>query len=125
MMSESALYPRLQQVLSPTPTAASTVLGLSSTRFKSLPIGATIEVSPASFKIAHRVAEVLSRLQSQDKKQHKSGGCALIVDYGDDKVFGNSSRVMKSHDELYFFPSDWISCFDVGIQRSQNSGRFP
>jgi Putative S-adenosyl-L-methionine-dependent methyltransferase len=90
------MYPRLRRVLSPIPSAASTVLGLSSTRFQTLPIGTTIEVSPSSFKIARQIGELLSRPNNQSTEQHPElspGGCGLIVDYGGEKVFGNSFRV--------------------------------
>ncbi|KAJ8469831.1 hypothetical protein ONZ51_g8726 [Trametes cubensis] len=84
---------RFRQVLSPTPTPSSTVLGLSSTRFQKLPIGSRIEVSPTSFKIARRLGELLH--DSEDGSQ--SAGSALIVDYGGDKVYGNSFRAFKDH----------------------------
>lgn len=96
----SPIYPRLRRVLSSTPTAASTVLGLSSTRFQNLPIGATIEVSPASFKIARQVGELLSCTKDQNQEQNTKsslGGCGLIVDYGGQKVFGDSFRAFKDH----------------------------
>ena len=90
------IYPRLRRVLSPTPTAASTVLGLSSKRFQSLPLGATIEVSPASFKIARQIGEILSNPKHQSRERSTEsapGGCGLVVDYGGEKVFGDSFRV--------------------------------
>ena len=100
--STSTAYPRLRRVLSPTPTAASTVLGLSSTRFRSLPVGVTIEVSPASFKIARQVGELLSRA-GEGKDESSPGGCGLIVDYGGTKAFGDSFRVRNETASCYVF----------------------
>ena len=68
------------------PSAPAMLLGSSSPRFRSLPVGSRIEVSPASFKIARQIAELINNPDS-------GGGSALIVDYGDAKVFGNSIRV--------------------------------
>jgi len=93
----STMYPRLRRVLSPTPTAASTVLGLSSTRFQHLPVGATIEVSPASFKIARQIGEILSKPSQDQSTELAPGGCGLVVDYGGGKVFGDSFRAFKDH----------------------------
>ncbi|PFH53138.1 hypothetical protein AMATHDRAFT_138506, partial [Amanita thiersii Skay4041] len=89
----SPTYPRLQRVLSPTPTAASMVLGLSSSRFNTLPTGSMIEVSPSSFKIAHKIGELLACPPDGDSL----GGCALVIDYGGDKVYGDSFRAFKDH----------------------------
>ena len=52
-------------------------------------MGAQLEVSPAAFKIAHKVGEVLQG--PGDQQGH--GGSALIVDYGAEKAFGDSLRV--------------------------------
>lgn len=81
---------RFRQVLTPTPTPTSTVLGLSSPRFLKLPVGSRIEVSPASFKIARQIGELLHDKASDGSR---SAGSALIVDYGGNKVYGNSFRV--------------------------------
>ncbi|KAK0500165.1 S-adenosyl-L-methionine-dependent methyltransferase [Armillaria luteobubalina] len=83
---EELAYPRLRRVLSPNPTAASTLLGRSSLRFDQLPEGSRLEVSAASFRIARKVGELLS-----------PGGCALVVDYGGDSPFGDSFRAFKDH----------------------------
>ncbi|KAF8633097.1 hypothetical protein AX15_001514 [Amanita polypyramis BW_CC] len=85
--------PCLKRVLSPIPTAASSLLGLSSPRFKNLPQGSTIEVSPSSFKIARKVGELLA----SHGESASLGGCALIIDYGGDKVYGDSFRAFKDH----------------------------
>ncbi|KAF8697760.1 hypothetical protein AX14_001191 [Amanita brunnescens Koide BX004] len=90
VQSTPALYPRLRRVLSTTPSAVSSLLGLSSPRFKSLPLGSTVEVSPSSFKIAHKIGELLASPGS-------SGGCALVIDYGGDKAYGDSFRAFKDH----------------------------
>lgn len=82
--------PRFHQVLTPKPTPTSTLLGLSSPRFKKLPVGSRIEVSPASFKIARQIGELLHDATTDGSR---SAGSALIVDYGGNKVYGNSFRV--------------------------------
>jgi NADH dehydrogenase [ubiquinone] 1 alpha subcomplex assembly factor 7 len=82
----------LRRVLSPSPTPSSTTLGLSSPRFGQLPIGSQLEVSPAAFKMARKVGEVLQG--PGDRKG--PGGSALIVDYGAEKSFGDSLRVSFS-----------------------------
>ncbi len=72
------------------PTPTSNLLGLSSTRFLKLPGGSRIEVSPASCKIARQIGELLHDTVSDGSR---SAGSALIVDYGGNKVYGNSFRV--------------------------------
>ena len=84
---------RFRQVLSPTPTPTATLLGLSSPRFLQLPAGSRIEVSPAAFKIARQIGELLHDKGSEGSR---SAGSALIVDYGGNKVYGNSFRVRGS-----------------------------
>lgn len=89
-------------------TDFSRFLGSSSPRFAKLPSGSRIEVSPSSYKIARRLAEFIG--------EHSAvGGCALIVDYGDDKAFGNSLRV-----RLLGAQEGWIELiFELlGFQRS-------
>ncbi|KAI1797014.1 S-adenosyl-L-methionine-dependent methyltransferase [Ganoderma leucocontextum] len=86
--------PRFRQVLTPTPTPTSTLLGLSSPRFLKLPVGSRIEVSPAAFKIARQIGELLHDRASDGSR---SAGSALIVDYGGNKVYGNSFRAFKNH----------------------------
>jgi NADH dehydrogenase [ubiquinone] 1 alpha subcomplex assembly factor 7 len=75
---------RWTRVLSPTPTASSTLLGLASPRFFSLPVGTRIEVSRASMNQARGIGKLINT---------KGGGCALVVDYGADKAFSDSLRV--------------------------------
>ncbi|KDQ57043.1 hypothetical protein JAAARDRAFT_131452 [Jaapia argillacea MUCL 33604] len=85
--------PRLTTVSSPTPM--STLLPNTSPRFSSLPVGARIEVSHVGWKIAQRIGELIGGSQA-DSGPQTSSGCALIVDYGDDKAFGDSFRVRPS-----------------------------
>ncbi|KAH9998921.1 S-adenosyl-L-methionine-dependent methyltransferase [Russula vinacea] len=56
--------------------------------FSSLPIGARIEVSAVSFRIARKLGTLISQ---------GAGGSALIVDYGTDHAVGNSFRAFKGH----------------------------
>ncbi|KIJ66938.1 hypothetical protein HYDPIDRAFT_85910 [Hydnomerulius pinastri MD-312] len=84
---------RWTRVLSPTPTASSTLLGYASPRFASLPVGSRVEVSGASVKIARQIGELIGGAEDG-----KAGGCALVVDYGGEKVFGDSIRV-----RIHFF----------------------
>jgi NADH dehydrogenase [ubiquinone] 1 alpha subcomplex assembly factor 7 len=78
---------RFCPVLATGPLPISTLLGASSPRFSSLPIGARIEVSAASFRIACKLGTLLSE---------GAGGSALVVDYGTDHAVGNSFRVHVS-----------------------------
>ncbi|KAG9315034.1 S-adenosyl-L-methionine-dependent methyltransferase [Chiua virens] len=90
------LSPRWTRVLSPTPTASSTLLGHASSRFASLPIGARVEVSGASIKLARQIAELLAPASAAGSEDGGSG-CALVVDYGAEKAVGNSLRGFKDH----------------------------
>ncbi|KAJ3489482.1 hypothetical protein NLI96_g2081 [Meripilus lineatus] len=83
--------PRFKHVLSPSPTAASTLLGLSSNRFQKLAVGSRIEISPAAFKIAYRLGQLV------ESNSDKSTGCGLVVDYGGEKAYGSSFRAFKNH----------------------------
>ncbi|KAI0925513.1 hypothetical protein AcV5_008230 [Taiwanofungus camphoratus] len=85
---------RFRTVLSPTPTPMSNVLGLSSDRFKRLPIGTQIEVSPAASKVARKIGDLV---HLQDSERTGSAGSALIVDYGGEKAYGGSFRAFKDH----------------------------
>ncbi|KAF7424518.1 hypothetical protein PC9H_009825 [Pleurotus ostreatus] len=87
--SSIATSPRLKAVLSPEPSPVSSLLGMSSQRFSKLPIGTRIEVSPSSFKISRRIGELIAG--------SSAGGSALVIDYGEDKVFNNSFRAFKDH----------------------------
>ncbi|KAL0067922.1 hypothetical protein AAF712_005091 [Marasmius tenuissimus] len=91
--------PRFNHVLTPAPTPISTVLGNSSPRFRSLPIDSFLEVSPVSFKIAYKIAELLSVRE----RNGAQGGCGLIIDYGGDTFFDNSRRAFKEHEIVDFF----------------------
>jgi NADH dehydrogenase [ubiquinone] 1 alpha subcomplex assembly factor 7 len=82
---------RLCRILSPSPSPASTLLGLSSPRFGKLPVGSRLEVSPPAFKIARKVGEIIAG--DANCEGGASGGCGLVIDYGDDKAFGDTLRV--------------------------------
>src|SRR3954469_23771983 len=73
-------HPRLYPVLSPSPTPASTLLGLSSRRFENLPIGTRVEVSAAAFRIARKVGDLLDDCKGELEGKRGAGGCALIMD---------------------------------------------
>ncbi|KAK1231644.1 hypothetical protein PQX77_005242 [Marasmius sp. AFHP31] len=95
----SSPTPRFNHVLTPAPTPISTVLGNSSPRFRSLPVDSFLEVSPLSFKIAYKIAELLSVRE----RNGALGGCGLIIDYGGDTCFDNSRRAFKDHEIVDFF----------------------
>ena len=103
--SRSAATSRLQRVLARNPSTASTLLGHSSPRFQDIPVGSFLEVSPTAFRIAHRIGQLLSNKNSEDKTT-SLGGCGLIIDYGDDKAFANSFRVSLGYFEIghYRYP---------------------
>lgn len=102
---DAAAGPRFRYVLSPKPTAISTLLAQTSPRYAALPVGARAEVSVAANKVARSIARLLSpALPSESGADGREGeekqteervdaGVALIVDYGDAKVFGDSFRV--------------------------------
>ncbi|KAI0289315.1 S-adenosyl-L-methionine-dependent methyltransferase [Multifurca ochricompacta] len=79
---------RFRSVLAPDPSPVSTLLGASSPRFGSLPIGARIEVSATSFQAARKLGMLISQ---------GAGGSALVVDYGANHAVGNSFRAFKKH----------------------------
>ncbi|KZV61295.1 DUF185-domain-containing protein [Peniophora sp. CONT] len=81
--------PRFRPVLSSAPSPISSLLGSSSPRFASLPIGARLEVSPTGFKIARKVGEVVGG----DGRM----GAGLIIDYGKAHASGDSFRAFKEH----------------------------
>ena len=99
----SAVTTRLQRVLARNPSTASTLLGRSSPRFQDIPAGSFLEVSPTAFRIAHRIGQLLSNKNSEDKTT-PLGGCGLIIDYGDDKAFANSFRVSLGYREIGHYP---------------------
>lgn len=82
--SSPTLQTRFRPILATDPSPVSTLLGASSPRFASLPMGARIEVSAASFQIARKLGMLISQ---------GAGGSALVVDYGTDHAAGSSFRV--------------------------------
>jgi hypothetical protein len=88
----NAVTTTLQRVLARNPSPVSTLLGHSSPRFKDIPIGSSLEVSPTAFRIAHRIGQLFSNENSGDEIT-SLGGCGLIIDYGGDKAFADSFRV--------------------------------
>jgi NADH dehydrogenase [ubiquinone] 1 alpha subcomplex assembly factor 7 len=98
--------PRLRRVLTREPSITSRLLGRSSTRFDSLPVGTTIEVSPNSFRIAHDagmllsteppLAEAEAEAAPSPDTELGAGGCGLIIDYGGAHAHGTSFRVSSS-----------------------------
>ncbi|KAH9167860.1 DUF185-domain-containing protein [Lactarius sanguifluus] len=87
-LSASTPKTRFRPILAAEPTPVSTLLGASSPRFASLPIGARIEVSAAAFQTARKLGTLVSQ---------GAGGSALVVDYGTDHAVGNSFRAFKGH----------------------------
>lgn len=108
---------RFRLVLTPAPTTQGTLLGLSSPRFASLPIGKRVEVSHAAYKAARKVGELLSgggrvtegdalegegekgegREGARKARKGHGAGAGLVVDYGADSSFDNSFRAFKDH----------------------------
>lgn len=90
--SPNAVTTTLRRVLARNPSPASTLLGLSSPRFRNIPVGSFLEVSPTAFRTAHKIGRLLS---SEDPGNNTTslGGCGLIIDYGSNKAFGDSFRV--------------------------------
>uniref|UniRef100_A0A0W0G7W7 Protein arginine methyltransferase NDUFAF7 n=1 Tax=Moniliophthora roreri TaxID=221103 RepID=A0A0W0G7W7_MONRR len=95
-------YPRFTYGLSPTPSAISAVLGSSSPRFQSIPVGSFLEVSPVAYKTARKVAELLRKPKAENDGD-SLGGCGLIIDYGGNTFFDNSRRAFKDHEIVDFF----------------------
>ncbi|KAL4064356.1 S-adenosyl-L-methionine-dependent methyltransferase [Scleroderma yunnanense] len=88
-----AVSSRWTRVLSPTPTATSTLLGNVSPRFANLPVGSRIEVSGVGVKSARSIADLIG----SDGREENVSGCALVVDYGAEHAVGNSLRGFKDH----------------------------
>ncbi|KAK7460399.1 hypothetical protein VKT23_009121 [Stygiomarasmius scandens] len=92
--------PHLLSFFHAEPTPVATVLGNSSPRFSTVSKGAHLEVSPAAFKIAYKVGELLSRKESEDDVQGL-GGCGLIIDYGSSDPPLNTIRAFKDHKQVH------------------------
>lgn len=88
-------FPRLQKVLSPTPSATASLLGNSSPQFKTLPADSQVEISPTAFRVARMIGDILT-VKDSDEQPSSLGGCALIVDYGGDAASSDSFRVRQS-----------------------------
>ncbi|KIR81893.1 hypothetical protein I306_01204 [Cryptococcus gattii EJB2] len=84
----------LRFTLSSSPTTLSTILPSTSPRFANLPSGSRIEVSQDSYKIMHRLGQVINQ---------GLGGCGLVVDYGADKAFASSFRAFRKHEIVDVF----------------------
>lgn len=56
---------------------------LHDSRYESFQIGDRIEVSPESWGYARQISE---RINEQ-------GGCGLVIDYGQNRILGDSLRV--------------------------------
>lgn len=69
--------------------------------------GARVEISPESYGVAVQAGKVISG---------KAGGAALVVDYGDEKVFGSSFRV---HFGCSFFPRSELTMRAQAFKRHQ------
>ncbi|KAJ3549004.1 hypothetical protein NM688_g5227 [Phlebia brevispora] len=97
--------PRFRQVLSETPNVVSHLLAASSSRFQKLPIGSHLEVSPAAYKVARKIGEIL---HSKKGGLGDVLGCALVVDYGGDHSFGSSFRAFKDHKivDVFYRPGE-------------------
>nr|GAT50423.1 predicted protein [Mycena chlorophos] len=82
----------MRYVLSPQPSAASTLLGNSSARFAALPVGSRIQVSPVAFRTMRSVGSLIA-----GPTLHEPKGCGLIIDYGDAGASSNSFRAFRNH----------------------------
>jgi len=102
-----SVYPRFRRVLSPDPTPATIGASRLSPRYSDLPTGSFIEVSPWAHYKARKLSTLLgvpsSSAGSEDTTSPTGGGCGLIVDYGDAKVFGDSFRAFKDHNVVDVF----------------------
>jgi len=106
--SSSITKTRFRSVLAPEPSPVSTLLGASSPRFSSLPIGTRIEVSAASFQTARKLGTLISQ---------GTGGSALVIDYGKEHAVGNSFRVCVLSCLYHCSRREPDVC--VGLQRSR------
>ena len=97
--SPTAVTTTLQRVLARNPSTASTLLGHSSPRFRDIPVGSALEVSPTAFRIAYKIGQLLSTENSGNERT-SLGGCGLIIDYGGDKAFTDSFRVSLCYCEI-------------------------
>ncbi|KAG8868806.1 hypothetical protein FRB97_001891 [Tulasnella sp. 331] len=96
-------------VLAPGPSPMASALAASSPRFSSRPIGSTIEVSPTSWSMTKVIGDLI---------RGPGGGVGLIMDYGDDRPFGDSFRGFRAHKVVDIFDepgsSDLTANVDFG-----------
>lgn len=117
--SSTPAPPAFQYVTSPGETPWSRLLASSNSRFQHLQPGQRVEVSPESWASARKVGELIAgrkasttsnasdslgqskeqalRQEEERLKGNSKGGSGLIIDYGDEKAFGNSFRAFKNH----------------------------
>ncbi|KAJ6507775.1 S-adenosyl-L-methionine-dependent methyltransferase [Mycena vitilis] len=96
---------RFRYVLAPQPTAASTLLAMSSPRFGDTQVGTRLEVSPLSFKTMRAIGDLVCGVKQDPPAEGfpPSRGCGLIVDYGASHVFSQSFRAFKNHEIVDVF----------------------
>lgn len=87
------VFPRLSYAISSTPSLRANTLASSSPRFQQVPLHGQLEVSPTAFRIARRIAELLSSKKASNDAPSRPGGCGLVVDYGSDGAATDSFRV--------------------------------
>ncbi|EJD48879.1 DUF185-domain-containing protein [Auricularia subglabra TFB-10046 SS5] len=89
--SQAPSLPRAFRFVLSGPSLLANKLAYTSLRFSKLdlPAGTRIEVSPLGYDLARKVGQFIS---------HKgSHGAALLVDYGDERFFGDSARAFYKH----------------------------
>ncbi|CAH1765813.1 10323_t:CDS:2, partial [Entrophospora sp. SA101] len=69
----------------PRPSSSTTKSALNFDKFK---IGDKIEISPESFKTAKQISKYIG---------HNKGGAALLIDYGQDFIQGDTLRAIRNH----------------------------
>jgi len=95
-------------VRSPEASVSAKLLASSSPRFSSRPVGSRLEISPASFRIARQVAELINSSEG-------TGGSALIIDYGGNQSFGSSIRAFRDHKIVDIFESPGLSDMTANV----------
>lgn len=106
--ASTGLIPSFRAVLSRTSSADATLLGSISPRFKSVPVGSRIEVSPEASRTARLVSRLLSPPAgidplgsgSEEGVATTDGGAALVVDYGSANAAADSFRAFRAHKQV-------------------------